>query len=210
MSKSVLLLTQVPANNLYKYWHKQFHNEKHLSLTAIYCYFLKPFTAAYCGGNYLLEVWSQGVTQYMTVTVGLTGNATTAMRFIAAVLPNALNVEGKGHQNAPVLLFPHIAQFSAVRFQQYAKGPRFFQCSWEGWPGRAAVHGRDTGRLCVRASLLNDPSNLHFATLFTGAASPRLAAKGISVGEGLLSAQLAERRSSKRVPPTSFPVKQQN
>lgn len=59
----------------------------------------------------------------MTVTVALKGNATTAMRFIAPVLPNALNVEGKGHHNAPVLFFPHITQFSAVRFQQYAKGP---------------------------------------------------------------------------------------
>lgn len=64
------------------------------------------------------------------------------------------------------------------------------------------MHGRDTGRLRIRASLLNDPSNLHFAALFTGAASPRLAAGGISVGEGLLSAQLAEHHSSKCVPPT--------
>lgn len=79
--------------------------------------FLKPFTTAQCGGKYLLKGRSQGVTQDMTVTVGLAGNATTATRFIVAVLPNALNVEGKVPQNAPVVLFPHIAQFSAVRFQ---------------------------------------------------------------------------------------------
>lgn len=123
MSKPALLLTQVPAKNLYKYWYKQFHNDKHLSLTVINCYFLKPFTTTQCGGKYLSEGWSQGVTQYMIVTVGFMENVATAMRFIAAALPNALNVEGKGHQNTPVLFFPHIAQFSAVRFQQYAKGP---------------------------------------------------------------------------------------
>lgn len=108
-------------------------------------------------------------------------------------------MEAKGHQNASVLFLSHIAQFSVVRFQQYAKGSWFFHCSWEGWPGQAVVCGRDTGRLPVWASLLNDPSNLHFAALFTGAASPRLAAGGISVGEGLLSAQLAEHHSSKLI-----------
>lgn len=144
--------------------------------------FLTPFTTAQRGGKYLSEGWSQGVTQDMTVTVGLTRSATTLMTFIAAVLPNALDVKGQGHRNVPVLFLPHIAQFSAVTFQQHAKSPRFFQCSWEGWPGRAVVHGRDRGKLHVRASLLNDPSNLCFAAPFTGAASPRLTAGGISVG----------------------------
>lgn len=64
-------------------------------------------------------------------------------------------------------------------------------------------------RKAVRTSL-NNPSNLHFAALFTGTASPRLTARGTSAGEWLLSAQLAEHHSSKRTPPTSFTIKQQN
>lgn len=74
MSKPSLLLTQVPADNF-----TMRNNEKCLSLIAIYCYFLKPFTTAQCGGKYILEGWSQGVTSYMTMTVGLRGNTTTAM-----------------------------------------------------------------------------------------------------------------------------------
>lgn len=47
------------------------------------------------------------MTQYMTVTVALTGNATAAVRFIAAVSPNALNAEGRGHPNARLALSPY-------------------------------------------------------------------------------------------------------
>lgn len=73
----------------------------------------------------------------MTVTVRLTGNAATT-RFVAAVLHKRCKCGKKRASKS----FPHIAQFSTVGFQQYAKGPSFFQCIWEGWPERAAVHGR--------------------------------------------------------------------
>lgn len=60
------------------------------------------------------------------------------------------------------------------------------------------------------ASLSNDPSSLPLTALFIPTASPRLTARGISLGKGLLSTQLSEHYSSKHMPPTSFSFKQQN
>lgn len=71
------------------------------------------------------------------LTVRPTGNAATT-RFTAAVLHKCCK---RGNKRVSKFS-PHTAQFSTVRFQQYAKGLSFFQCIWEGWPGRAAVHGR--------------------------------------------------------------------
>jgi len=89
------------------------------------------------------------VTQYMAVTVGLRGNAATALRFIFAVLPNVLNVKGKGHQNVPVLFFPHIAQFSAMRFPTACKRPLIFPVQLGGLARASSGAWRgDTKAVC--------------------------------------------------------------
>lgn len=113
----------------------------------------------------------------MTVPVGLMGNVTRAMRFIAAIKPNASSVGGKG---VNVACFIHLQPNSVLwGFNSMKKRSLFSQCSWKDSPGKAAGHRKT---VCSRC-LLNDSSNLCFADQFTGTASPMLSVRGLFVGK---------------------------
>lgn len=136
------------------------------------------------------------------------GHAEKAMRLIAGLLLNTIYVEGKKHQTIPVPYTPYVSQIQCFEVSTVCKSTLVFQRSVGGSARMSSGAGQ--GHREAVAPLFNDPSSLPLTALFILTASPRLTARGIPLGKGLLPTQLSEHYSSKHMPPTSFSFKQQN
>lgn len=205
VSKLILLLCQSSANNLYKHWHYFA-----IANTSHWIHFIAVFRK-----GWLCFLFSfSGCSQWRQITFSASVNRATGE--LSGICCNGNKIhccsftqcykhKGQKASKCPCPHVPHIAKFSALRFEWHAKEPWFSSAAREGWPWRAGCRtGIQEG--CSIPFTLTPP----ICTVLLCSLWPTLPGwpleGGISESEGLLSVQVVEHHSSKHIPPTSFPV----
>lgn len=158
VSKLILLLCQSSANNLYKHWHYFA-----IANTSHWIHFIAVFRK-----GWLCFLFSfSGCSQWRQITFSASVNRATGK--LSGICCNGNKIHccsftqcykhrGQKASKCPCPHVPHIAKFSALRFEWHAKEPWFSSAAREGWPWRAGCKtGMQEGCSKAAASLLHWP-----------------------------------------------------